>query len=772
MKNIIILLVLLTTTHVQGMISDDPGSGSQKKKESPSVPTEFILKGSAIPSRGPKVGLTKSQVDHIFKTSNDYVCLFEYGKNLVRVNSIWKEALGWEPQELLSRPYISFVHPDDVVKTLEYEKNGCVGRIVNRLRCKDGSYRWVDWIGVTMPLEAATGEIEKYPIQIARDITHEKRLEESIIERLKMNGGEKYDIKEKVLSSILSILRFHTEYLLNLATNEEDEKKGSTKLLYEIIKTIVDLTQSNIGFINNVNINFGIEKGFVVANSELWAQYESLSKSTQQERESMMCMFHKLAAHTVHKEMPHFLTDVHTTDRQNRLLSGFPMNQTYFGLPLIVNKRTVGVIGLMGDFSGREDQIRKLLAPVATVCGYLINEVYLRKFQREIEYHTRIREQEDFERRTKNKFLAHMSHELRTPLTGILGVLDLLEKLDLSEDGHKYASIIRDSSLHLLSLISDILDVTRFEEGKFNLEKVDFSYTEANDEVYQLGKVLAEKKGIKLTFHETTALPKRLLGDPTRYKQILFNLIGNSIKFTEKGEVNVFLEGNLESNGNYAVRGKVVDTGIGMTPEIQKQIFKPFSQGDETIARVYGGSGLGLYIAKTLCEQMGGTLQVTSREGKGSTFEFDLHFGLPGQQKVETEFAAATPYSLRNVRILVVEDQLVNQIIFRRILESAGAIVIPVEDGPQAVAQVLNQKEKIDLVLMDAQLPTMSGFTAIQQIREKIDQKTLPVIGITASIAEEDRKRFLEAGANAYLSKPIQSNRLIGEIQKYVGVIQ
>lgn len=361
----------------------------------------------------------------------------------------------------------------------------------------------------------------------------------------------------------------------------------------------------------------------------------------------------------------------------------------------------------------------------------------------------------------KANFLAHMSHEFRTPLTGILGMLDLINKDCLPEEEKSYLENAKASGLGLLSLLNNILDISKIEAGILNLETTKFKPWVIAQEIVEIFKIDASKKNLDFNLSISSQVPQHLLGDPIRFRQILFNLVSNAIKFTEKGNVSLSIGGVPSADGTrFNLIGQVNDTGIGISPSLQKRLFiRAFCQGDESLHRQFGGSGLGLFITKQLCEIMGGNVKVASEVGKGTAFEFTLNMA---SYALSNDLSPRIPDTLPPMQILVVEDNPINQKLLILILKKAGCCVTAVWNGQEALEAV--HKEHYDIVLMDGEMPVMDGLTATRKIRKTFDAKSLPIIAVTAHAMLHDHERFLNAGMNPYLTKPIQKQILFSEI--------
>ncbi len=377
----------------------------------------------------------------------------------------------------------------------------------------------------------------------------------------------------------------------------------------------------------------------------------------------------------------------------------------------------------------------------------------------------------------KSQFLANMSHEIRTPMNGIMGFLQLLEISPLNEEQQDYVKMIRTSSDTLLQVINEILDLSKIEAGMMRLEQIDFSLRSVIEESVFLFQASAREKGLTLQLQLCDRLPDQVIGDPTKLKQILNNLISNAVKFTGHGEIIVAVSKLSEERNRVILSFKIQDTGIGMTDSDMEKLFIPFSQVDASLTRKYGGTGLGLSICKRMVDLLGGTIEVTSTINVGSTFVFTLPFfiinsTLRSEQKKEEKVAQPATAELRQQWskpvILLAEDNDINKKFFINMLKNLGLACDVVSNGTEAVTAC--QTAEYDLIFMDCQLPVMDGFEATRQIRQlEGERRHTTIIAITAFAMSGDEKKCIAAGMDDYLSKPVVLQEAVKLIRKYTG---
>ncbi len=616
-----------------------------------------------------------------------------------------RRVLGYEPEEMVGKSALAFIHPDDVPALVDAVARGredasAVHSLAFRERHKDGSWRFMEATGTGLPTRSGAGVIN------ARDVTERTQAEAALRDseqrfRLLAENARDVTFRYRFLPS--PQIEYISPSIQQLSGHEPQEFYDDPQLFLRLLhpddRALVVtalLTPSASG--NRLELRSTREDG-----TELWT--ESLF--------------------------------VPIRDAQGAV---------------------VAVEGASRDITQRkrmETELKQATQAAASAT------------------------------RAKSEFLANMSHEIRTPMNGVLGMLDLLADTDLTSQQRECAEAARESGAELLTIINDILDFSKIEAGKLELNPIAFDLRTSLGDALKVQAWRAEQKGLAFKVQLGDEVPEHLVGDPGRLRQVLLNLVGNAMKFTERGELAVDVgiaecgmrNADVEEEGrsDVALHFAVRDTGTGIPRDKQVAIFEAFEQADGSTTRQYGGTGLGLAICKRLVAMMGGRIWVESEPGHGSTFHFTACLGMTAPVPDAVSVASVCkPISapLRSLRILVAEDNIVNQKVVVRMLEKRGHVVLVVNNGKDAVATV--RRFPIDVVLMDVQMPEMDGLDATAEIRrhEREEQSKgtscslhIPIIALTAHAMKGDRERFLAAGMDGYLSKPVQSAELFAAIE-------
>ena len=465
------------------------------------------------------------------------------------------------------------------------------------------------------------------------------------------------------------------------------------------------------------------------------------------------------------------ISHVAESEYKNHPAAQFLGMQSYIGCSINVHGKKFGTV----NFSNRipvKKGFTEADKDLVNLIGSWISVMMER--QLEADELKRAKEAADSANQAKSTFLANMSHEIRTPLTSIIGFSEVaLEEDQTLEERIAALRTIRQSSDHLLNLINDVLDFSKVEAGELDISNEPMSPLQLAAEVESIIGAHAHKKGLAFGVDYAFPLPETVNSDPLRLKQILLNLCGNAIKFTDSGTVRIKLEYDV---GHEVLRFIIQDTGIGMTPEQIQNVFKPFKQADASISRRFGGTGLGLSLSKRLAHLLNGDLEVDSEHGAGSTFILSVRLARPEGTTVsliesladvkthERDVQSQIPVVKLSGHILLAEDNQLIQQFVQKLLEKMGATVTPAANGKIAVE--LAQNQHFDLIYMDMQMPEMSGVDAVETLRA--NNYTGPIVMLTANVTLEDRARCKEAGSDDFLAKPIDRQQLYKVTEKYM----
>jgi PAS domain S-box-containing protein len=623
------------------------------------------------------------------------------------VNEKFCDASKRKPQELIGKTHRvvnSGHHPKEFfVELWNTIKSGRCWKGEIKNKAKDGTFYWSDT--TVVPFCDPQGKQVQY-IAIRTDITDLKRAEEE----LRLEVGER--------------------------TRAEEALSQERKVLRALIDNVPDYM-----YVKNR------ESRFLVANLSVAQQ---MGAKTAEE----------LLGKSDFDFYPRELATSFYADEQRVIRSGLAE----------INREETGL-----DSQGNVSQVLTTQVPlrdknggITGLAGIGRDITQLKKAQAEMQ---KAREAAEAASRAKSEFLANMSHEIRTPLNGIMGMTDLALETELTPEQREYLETVKASSDSLLKVINDILDFSKIEAGKMDLEVADFDLRDSLETTLKTLAVRADEKGLELLCEVVPEVPEVVRGDATRLKQVVINLVGNAIKFTNQGEVAVKVQVEAEDGRDLVLRFTVSDTGIGIAKDKQEKIFDPFSQADTSTTRKYGGTGLGLTISVRLVRMMGGKIWMESEEGRGSYFHFTVRVGAADRKEIKVG-SAAPPEILRGVRVLVVDDNATNRRILEGMLKRWEMRSVSVKGGEEALAELVAARKTGDafrLIVTDMHMPKMDGFELVERIRGQPELSTATIMMLTSAGHRGDAERCQKLGVSAYLLKPIRQSELREAIARVLG---
>src|SRR5262245_245288 len=698
--------------------------------------------------------------DRFFALSLDLICIASTEGYFERVNPTFIKTFGFSEKELLAVSFVEFIHPEDRELTLVQLQNLTRGidtvRFENRFRCKDGSYRWSAWNCPPPP----TGQQRLQAV--ARDITDERHQRDMIRQA------------NESLTESAATLREHHALLLELTKHAAVHRGDVSSALNVITEAATKALQ-----VQRVSVWFLTEDRAAMRCADLFDRSTGQHSQGIQLTASQYPDYFRAVLSECVIAANEAMTDPRTQEFGEGYLSPSGI-MSMLGVPIEHKGAMVGVmcyehVGLPRGWKAEEEHMAASMANVAA-----LSLAAAERTEAEVAL-VQAKNLAEATSQSKSEFLANMSHEIRTPMNGILGMTELLLQTQLSDRQHHIADTVYRSGTALLQIINDVLDFSKVEAGKLELERIRFDVARTVEDVMDLFAKSAHGKGLELACTVAESVPTVLQGDPGRVRQILMNLVGNAVKFTERGGVNVTVTMAEDSAAYVILRFEVQDTGIGIDRAAHAKIFDAFSQADGSTTRKYGGTGLGLSIVKQLVHLMEGTVSLRSELGEGATVWFTVRLAKVSGAKREgrrirtVEWGDGQPDTalrlpetkLTGARILLAEDNPVNREVAVGMLEQLGCQVVAVEHGLLAVTE--SQRARFDLILMDCQMPQMDGFTATQAIRsheQGTDQRT-PIVALTAHAITGDRERCLAAGMDDYLSKPYTQQQLRAVVQRW-----
>jgi PAS domain S-box-containing protein len=682
-----------------------------------------------MPARSALNGSAGDELIGLPDLSVDLVCVAGFDGYFKQVNRAWSETLGYTQDELLASPYIEFVHPEDREATQSESAKLAEGRKTlrfrNRYRCKDGSYRWISWTAAAQTesnLIYATG----------RDITdlkrdEDRRLAQHAVTRVLAEAQSLRDAAPQILQCICESLSW------DLGTIWRVEKdQGVLQCIETWHKPLVEVAEfSRISRDRTFERNIGLP-------GRVWARAE-----------------------------PAWIEDVLADGNFPRAAVAARQGlHSGFGFPIMLGGEVLGVLEFFSHQIREPDgKLLDMLSSIGSQIGQFIErreaEEALRTYARALET-SKLKAEEAT--KAKSEFLANMSHEIRTPMNAIVGMTELALGTRLTREQREYLGTIKDSADALLTLINDLLDFSKIEARKLELDRQGFSLRDTLEDTVRLLATRAHQKDLELGCHIESDLPDRVIGDPIRLRQIVINLIGNAIKFTDEGEVMLEVKRQNQSGSILELHLSVADTGIGISRGKREAIFGAFEQADSSTTRKYGGTGLGLSISAELVKLMGGRMWVESTEGRGSEFHFTIALGLG---KAMTRSTTKQMSTLTDLPILVIDDNASNRRILQEILTNWRMKPLIAKSGPEGLEMLAahrKAKQSVAIALLDVHMPEMDGFAVADQIKRDPWSRNVKVFLLTSAGRPDDIARCRELGISAYLTKPIKQSELFDAI--------
>jgi PAS domain S-box-containing protein len=663
--------------------------------------------------------------------SLDLLCIANIEGRFLRLNPEWERVLGYGIEQLLGQRFLDFVHPEDLESTLasmsQLDRQQLVLNFENRYRCKDGSYRWIEWH--SQPHGSLI-------YAVARDVTERRAAEKATQHRAAF---------DQLVVRVSAVL-------INSKEEEWD--------------TAIDGVLRDIGQFSGVDRAYYFalsEEGALMSNTHEWCAegIEPQKENLQNVPSGVFPSFMETLCEGKEIDIPDVRQLPESWRAEREILEPQGV-QSLVAVPVSAHGTLLGFLGFDGVHRTVkwDHESTLLLRVLGTTVGAVIHRnLQHLELKNASARANALAAQAQLANIAKSDFLANMSHEIRTPMNGVIGMTGLLLDTDLSTDQRRYAETVRTSAESLLALLNDILDFSKIEAGKLTLEALDFDLRALLEDFIAMMALRAEQKHIEIVCAVAPEVPSLLRGDPGRLRQVLVNLAGNAVKFTTQGVVTVRVSFERETMTDVMLRFSVCDTGIGIAQDKVNLLFQKFTQVDSSTTRRYGGTGLGLAISKQLAELMGGEIGVRSVEGHGSDFWFTCRF----EKRPQVTEARRLPVHLTDSRALVVDDNSTNREVLVAQLLSWGMRPTEAADGPTAVRILygsLDAGQPFRVVLTDMQMPGMDGEALGRVVMSDKRFAGTKVVMMTSLGRQGDAKRLVEEGFAAYLIKPVRQSEL------------
>ena len=769
----------------------------------------------------------------ILALSRDMISVLSFDGLLCDVNHVWEQVLGYSRTELIDQPLLDLLHPDDHDATREAMKSLSQGvstvSFANRCRAKDGSYRWIQTNA--MPVDGVDQAYLVGFVDTKRTLSQSDQLKAGALQRAIFNSANFSSIATDA-KGVIQIFNVGAERMLGYTAAEVMNKitpadisdpqelivraqslsselatvitPGFEALVFKASRGIEDIYE--LTYIRKDGSRFpavvsvtalrdaqDLIIGYLLIGTDNTARKvveEEQKKSDQRLRDQQFYTRSLIESNIdalMTTDPSGIITDVNKqmealTGSTRDELIGAPFKDCFTepdraeaGIKLVLSEKSVTDY----ELTARARDGKQTVVSYNATTFYDRNRTLQGVFAaaRDVTEQKRVelelneaRAVAESASQTKSDFLASMSHEIRTPMNAIMGIADLLAQTQLSATQDKYVQIFRRAGENLLNLINDILDLSKVEASQLELERTGFSLKEQTEIAIEMVAARAHEKGLILSCDIAADVPDSVIGDPTRLRQVLMNLLGNAIKFTSSGTVSLQVEPDCDPLSPTSLRFSVQDTGIGIPDEKLARVFERFTQADSSTTRRFGGSGLGLTISKRLVELMGGRIWVNSKVAMGSTFSFALPLEVEtgGPRADAITEGASSELPLAPLRILLTEDSPDNCTITLAYLEGTPYTVEVADNGASACEMF--RAATYDLVLMDRQMPIMDGLEATRIIRAWEDlngRNPTPIIALTASALKGDREMCMAAGCTAFLTKPIRQAVLLQAIREH-----
>jgi PAS domain S-box-containing protein len=712
--------------------------------------------------------------------------------------------LGYEPLEMLGKNHLEHIHPDDLSfvkesnKALTSHSDSCL--VTYRIKNNKGEYIWVESNCRKLTNGNGIPEI----ICVTRDITKRKKAENALIEQEELYRSVLTSIGEGILiADNNGIINFVNEQIEKLSGYSKDEMIGKT--VFDLFFSSNQVERIKNRLAKGINDQYEIEvlkkdrrkifveiiaRPFRNSKGELKGSISAISDITEKKEITKHVKIQETLLHNILNNLP---VNIYLKDEEGKVIfindsAAKTMNKSkqeilhkdsadFFpeetansikeddrqvrknNIPKIVEDNSLfGRYFLWGKIPFHVDNMGPLLL------GYSI-DISERKKAEEEAIHAKQLAEESI--KSKERFISIMSHEIRTPMNAVVGITNLLLKKEHNQEQKELLKGLKVSSENLLKILNNILDLSKIDSGKLVLESADLNLRELLESAREASSYKAAEKNILINIEVDEKIPKYIKGDSFRLNQILLNLLSNAVKFTEEGKIDLLVKMLGSSNEKYHLLFTISDTGIGIPEGKLSDIFESFTQASSDISKKYGGTGLGLTITKKLIEFQNGTIGVESIKNKGSKFIFDLTFGKSNKTKDE-RLERDQEYNFNGLRALIVEDNDMNQLVIVRFLEQQNIIPSVAGNGNEALN--LLKKNSYDFVLMDLQMPEMDGYETSLYIREKLNNKNIPIIALTASASNDIENKVLKAGMNDYITKPFEPSLLFSIIADHTNV--